>query len=99
MDDFGSGYSSLNQLKDMPIDVLKIDMKFLSKAQDENKSNTILRNVLRLSNDLGLLSLTEGVETESQYKMLLDMGCHLFQGYYFAKPMPLKDFEAICSKS
>ena len=80
MDDFGSGYSSLNQLKDMPLDVLKIDMKFLSKAEDNHKAETILRNVLRLSSDLGLFSLTEGVETEDQYKMLNEMGCNLFHG-------------------
>jgi EAL domain-containing protein (putative c-di-GMP-specific phosphodiesterase class I) len=95
MDDFGSGYSSLNQLKDMPLDVLKIDMKFLSKAQDNNKAETILRNILRLSNDLGLFSLTEGVETKDQYKKLNEMGCNLFQGYYFAKPMPVTDYEKL----
>ena len=95
MDDFGSGYSSLNQLKDMPLDVLKIDMKFLSKAQDNAKAETILRNVLRLSSDLGLFSLTEGVETEDQYKKLSEMGCNLFQGYYFAKPMSVTDYEKL----
>ena len=95
MDDFGSGYSSLNQLKDMPLDVLKIDMKFLSKAQDNAKAETILRNILRLSSDLGLFSLTEGVETEDQYKKLSDMGCNLFQGYYFAKPMSVTDYEKL----
>jgi EAL domain-containing protein (putative c-di-GMP-specific phosphodiesterase class I) len=95
MDDFGSGYSSLNQLKDMPLDVLKIDMKFLSKAQDNNKAETILRNILRLSNDLGLFSLTEGVETKDQYKKLNEMGCNLFQGYYFAKPMSVTDYEKL----
>ena len=97
MDDFGSGYSSLNQLKDMPLDVLKIDMKFLSKAEDNQKAETILRNVLRLSSDLGLYSLTEGVETEEQYKMLNEMGCNLFQGYYFAKPMAVAEYEKLCS--
>ena len=96
MDDFGSGYSSLNQLKDMPLDVLKIDMKFLSKAEDNRKAETILRNVLRLSSDLGLFSLTEGVETEDQYLMLNKMGCNLFQGYYFAKPMSVYDYEKLC---
>ena len=99
MDDFGSGFSSLNQLKDMPLDVLKIDMKFLGKSDDNNnRATTILRNVIRLSEDLGLSSLTEGVETESQYKMLSEMGCNLFQGYFFAKPIPIKEFEELCSK-
>ena len=98
MDDFGSGYSSLNQLKDMPLDVLKIDMKFLSKSENSHKAEIILRNVLRLSSDLGLYSLTEGVETEEQYKMLREMGCNLFQGYYFAKPMAVDEFEKLCDK-
>lgn len=96
MDDFGSGFSSLNMLKDMPVDVLKIDMKFLSKSKDDGKARTILQNIINLSEDLGIDSLTEGVETESQYQMLNDMGCKLFQGYYFAKPMPLEEFEDNC---
>ena len=93
MDDFGSGYSSLNMLKDMPVDVLKIDMKFLSKSKDDGKAQTILQNIINLSEDLGIDSLTEGVETEDRFNTLNDMGCKLFQGYYFAKPMPLEEFE------
>ncbi len=95
MDDFGSGYSSLNMLKDMPVDILKIDMKFLGKSQDEQKANVIVKNVIRLSKELGIISLTEGVETKEQYDMLSDMGCVLFQGYYFSKPIPKADFEAM----
>ncbi len=98
MDDFGSGYSSLNQLKDMPLDGLKIDMKFLSSAINDKRSETILRYVLRMSQELGLFSLTEGVETKEQYDMLNEMGCNLFQGYYFAKPMPLDEFEKLIAK-
>ena len=93
MDDFGSGYSSLNMLKDMPVDVLKIDMKFLSKSSNEDRSLLILQNILKLSKDLGIASLTEGVETEEQFRNLADMQCQLFQGYYFAKPLPEKEFE------
>ena len=95
MDDFGSGYSSLNQLKDMPLDGLKIDMKFLSSATNNERSETILRHVVKMSKELGLFSLTEGVETKEQYKMLNEMGCNLFQGYYFAKPIPLDEFEKL----
>ena len=98
MDDFGSGYSSLDQLKDMPLDGLKIDMKFLSSAINDKRSETILRYVLRMSQELGLFSLTEGVETKEQYDMLNEMGCNLFQGYYFAKPMPLDEFEKLIAK-
>jgi EAL domain-containing protein (putative c-di-GMP-specific phosphodiesterase class I) len=94
MDDFGSGYSSLNMLKDMPVDLLKIDMMFLYKTKDTRKAQLILQNIINLSGDLGIPSLTEGVETRDQRDMLLSMGCKMFQGYYFAKPMPLEDFEA-----
>ena len=99
MDDFGSGYSSLNLLKDMPVDVLKIDMKFLAKTTDGYKAKTILQNILNLSDDLGIFSLTEGVETKNQLDMLTDMGCKLFQGFYFAKPLPVTEFEEFYSKN
>lgn len=92
MDDFGSGYSSLNLLKDMPVDVLKIDMRFLSGSENDEKSNTIIRNIIRLSEELNIATLTEGVETDKQFSQLSDMGCKLFQGYYFAKPMPVDEF-------
>lgn len=94
MDDFGSGYSSLNMLKNMPIDVIKIDMVFLRDAENDEKSAKILRNIINMSTDLSITSLTEGVETKQQYEELTAMGCKLFQGYYFAKPMPVEDFEA-----
>ena len=99
MDDFGSGYSSLNMLKEMPVDIIKIDMGFLEKSEAEDRSVKILRNILNMTYDLGIESLTEGVETAEQYKMLSEMGCHLFQGYHFAKPMPVEDFEKWASKS
>ena len=92
MDDFGSGYSSLNLLKDMPVDVLKLDMRFLSKSADERRAHTIIRNIIRLADELDIASLTEGVETSNQYEQLADIGCKLFQGYYFAKPMPVEEF-------
>ena len=93
MDDFGSGYSSLNMLKDMPVDVLKLDMKFIGKTGDGERAQTILQNIIHLSDDLGIVSLTEGVETEDQFRMLTRMHCILFQGYHFAKPMPVEEFE------
>ena len=96
MDDFGSGYSSLNLLKDMPVDVLKIDMKFLSRTEDVLRAHTIVRNIINLSDDLGISALTEGVETENQYHILSEMGCRMFQGFYFSKPVPVSEFEALC---
>ena len=99
MDDFGSGYSSLNMLKDIPVNVLKIDMVFLNRTKDERKAEKILQNMISMSSDLGIQALTEGVETEDQYRLLAGMGCHYFQGYYFAKPMPVEDFEAFCRQN
>lgn len=93
MDDFGSGYSSLNMLQDMPVDLIKIDMGFLNKSEFDEKGQKILHNILNMTRDLGIISLTEGVETTEQYSMLLSMGCRLFQGYHFAKPMPLEELE------
>ncbi len=93
MDDFGSGYSSLNMLKNIPVDVLKIDMNFLGKSDDIQKADTIVKNVINLSLDLGMTSLTEGVETRDQYDFLVAKGCKLFQGYYFSKPIPVDEFE------
>ena len=98
MDDFGSGYSSLNMLKDMPVDVLKIDMKFLGKSDDVKRADTIVSSIINLSSELGITSLTEGVETEGQYNGLSHMGCKLFQGYYFSKPIPVEEFEALVEK-
>ena len=95
IDDFGSGYSSLNMLKDMPVDVLKIDMKFLGKSDDRERADIILKNVIALSDELGITSLTEGVETKEQYEKLSAMGCILFQGYYFSKPVPRDEFESM----
>ena len=94
MDDFGSGYNSLNMLRTMPVDVLKIDMMFLNDLQRMSRSCIILRSLVGMASELGLVPLTEGVETEEQYRILSQMGCQLFQGYLFARPMPAGDFDA-----
>ena len=93
MDDFGSGFSSLNLLKDMPVDVLKIDMQFLRDSERNLKAGFIIKNIIRMSDDLGIDTLTEGVETAAQFEKLYAMGCKLYQGYYFSKPVPVEDFE------
>ena len=97
MDDFGSGYSSLNMLKDMPVDVVKIDMAFLRKTEDDARALIILNSIMQMTSNLSLASITEGVETGEQYRRLKNMGCGMFQGYYFAKPMPVEAFE-VCLK-
>ena len=93
MDDFGSGYSSLNLLREMPVDVLKIDIAFLQQTDRDSRARTILRQVIVLAKALGITSLTEGVETEAQFAGLAEMGCELYQGFYFAQPMPPEEFE------
>lgn len=94
IDDFGSGYSSLNTLQDIEVDVLKLDRGFLRKTSHEERSRTIMNSVIDMSKSLGLTVVTEGVETQEQVEYLTEAGCDIFQGYYFAKPMPVKEFEA-----
>ena len=93
MDDFGSGYSSLNLLKDMNIDVIKIDMQFLKDSERNMKAGLIIKSIINMSEELGMDTLTEGVETAKQFEKLFAMGCKLYQGYYFSKPVPVEDFE------
>lgn len=94
MDDFGSGYSSLNMLKDIPFDILKIDMEFLRSKSNLERSYSILSSIIQLSKNLNMPVITEGVETEEQVKMLKKMGTDYYQGFYFDKPMPIEEFEA-----
>lgn len=93
MDDFGSGYSSLNLLKDMNIDLIKIDMQFLKDSERNMKVGLIIKNIINMAGDLEIDTLTEGVETAKQFENLFSMGCNLYQGYYFSKPVPLDEFE------
>lgn len=93
MDDFGSAYSSLNMLKDIYVDVLKLDMAFLKESQNTERGRTILRMVIGLAKNLQIPVISEGVETEEQLQFLKKLGCEMFQGYYFAKPMDVEQFE------
>ncbi len=93
MDDFGSGYSSLNMLKDMSVDSLKVDMEFLRKTENPERTRTILKMIVSLSKQLGMEVITEGVETKEHVDFLTEIGTDIFQGYYFAKPMPVSEFE------
>lgn len=98
MDDFGSGYSSLNTLKDIPVDVLKMDMKFLSQSEDMQRSQNILQMIVALSKSLGMPVIAEGVETKSQADYLSTIGCENIQGYYYAKPMKQAEYEQYLQK-
>lgn len=95
MDDFGSGYSSLNMLKNITVDVLKIDMGFLGETQDQkiDRSRNILKMIVSLSKDLHMQVVSEGVETQAEVDFLSSIGVDVFQGYFFAKPMPIIQFE------
>lgn len=95
IDDFGSGYSSFNTLKDMDVDVLKIDMGFLRTTRPERieRSMSIINTIISLTKTLGLSVITEGVETKEQIDKLTQMGCGIYQGYYFSKPIPVDQFE------
>lgn len=95
MDDFGSGYSSLNVLKDIAVDILKIDMKFLSDTEKPGRGENILASVVRMAKWLDLPVVAEGVERREQVDFLHSVGCEYVQGYYFARPMPVEEYEEL----
>ena len=95
MDDFGSGYSTLNMLKDIPVDRVKLDYYFLTKSGDLEKGNIIVSYIIRMVRDLGMKLIAEGIEDVSQAEFLTKNGCSYMQGYYFGKPMPVQEFEAL----
>ena len=95
MDDFGSGYSSLNMLKEVPVDRIKLDLHFLTRSGDMEKSRIIVSEMIRLVGLLGMEMIAEGVETKGQADFLREHGCSEMQGYYFFKPMPVESFEKL----
>lgn len=94
LDDFGSGYSGLNVLKEYDFDLIKIDMKFLSNFNGNTKAKQVLKNIINLAKDLGMQTLTEGVETQEAYDFLREIGCEKLQGYLFSKPITKSEIEA-----
>ena len=95
IDDFGTGYSSLSVLKDAPVDVLKIDREFIRHIPNDSQSSILIGTILGMSKALGLQVVAEGIETEEQLTVLIAMGCHMAQGYYFSKPVPAKEIPAL----
>lgn len=93
MDDFGAGYSSLNMITTIPIDVLKLDMGFVRKMEEDDKSLKLVEIILDIAKFLDVPVVAEGVETKAQLDMLKCMGCQIIQGYYFSKPVPADEFE------
>lgn len=98
MDDFGSGYSSLNMLKDVEVDVLKLDMKFLDLGEKEKeKGINIIESVMNMARMMNLPIIVEGVETKQQEELLFQLGCRYTQGYYYYKPLSIEEFEELLS--
>jgi EAL domain-containing protein (putative c-di-GMP-specific phosphodiesterase class I)/GGDEF domain-containing protein len=95
MDDFGSGYSSLHMLKEVPVDRIKLDMHFLTSSGDLEKGRVIVSDMIGLVGRLGMEVIAEGVETKGQADFLREHGCSEMQGYYFFKPMPVESFEKL----
>lgn len=93
MDDFGSGYSSLNSLKEMPLDTLKLDAEFFRDKEFEGKGKLIVGDTIALAKKLNMKIVAEGIETREQVDFLASVDCDLIQGYYFAKPMPVEEYE------
>lgn len=93
MDDFGSGYSSLNMISELPIDALKLDMMFIRNAFNKSGDTRMISIVIDIADYLGVPVIAEGVETEEQYLTLKKLGCSIIQGYYFSKPVPAEEFE------
>jgi EAL domain-containing protein (putative c-di-GMP-specific phosphodiesterase class I) len=95
IDDFGTGYSSLSRLKDMPVAILKIDRMFVRDVATDPQAGSMVNAVIQLADGLGMIPLAEGIETEAEWRFLLERGCKLGQGFYFARPMPAEDILAM----
>jgi diguanylate cyclase (GGDEF)-like protein len=95
MDDFGSGYSSLSMLKELPVDILKVDMRFLTGMENNARAANIMTSIVRMAKWLDIVVVAEGVETQAQIDFLRSVGCDGVQGYFYARPMPLEDFTTL----
>ena len=88
IDDFGTGYSSLSRLKNMPVDVLKVDRSFVREVQADQQAGSMVRAIIQLADGLGMTPLAEGIETPEEWRFLVEHGCRLGQGYHFCRPIP-----------
>ncbi len=98
IDDFGRAYSSLNTLRNLPADILKLDKAFFSESADDQRGKKIIASMLNMAKDLNLVTVAEGVETKEQVEFLKERGCDIAQGFYYAKPMKVVEFEAFVNK-
>lgn len=99
IDDFGSGYSSLNTLKDVPASVIKLDIRFFESTKNIQRAGTIIESVIRMAKWLGMAIIAEGIEDKELADYLKSVGCYYIQGYYYAKPMPEKEYEELLRNS
>lgn len=95
LDDFGTGYSSLALLRDLPIDMLKIDRSFIASMTESSRDHRLVRAIIGIAGDLGMRTTAEGVETPAQHQALLDLGCTRAQGWLFGRPLPAEQFLAL----
>ncbi|QSX06414.1 EAL domain-containing protein [Sedimentibacter sp. zth1] len=95
MDDFGDGYSSLNMLSEVPVDILKLDLKFLNPTNKKDSNKNIIKSIIYMANELNLEVIAEGIEHSDQIKYLLNLGCNIGQGYFFSKPVEPYEFEKL----
>ena len=98
MDDFGSGYSSLNMLKNVPVDILKVDMGFVQDVENSDRAALIMKSIVQMAEWIHMGVVIEGVETKPQLDFLEEIGCNDIQGYYFSKPLPVEMFESLISR-
>lgn len=98
IDDFGSGFSALYLLKDLPVDTIKIDRGFLQSSSNDNKGKTVLRNIITMCKDLKMDVVTEGIETKEQVNFIISCGCQIAQGFFYARPLPLNEFYAFAEE-
>ena len=99
VDDFGSGYSSLNLLKSIPADVIKLDKGFITEHPEDNKESIIITSVIDMAKKLNITTVAEGVETKNQSELLKNIGCDIVQGFYYAKPMKGSEFRKLLQNS
>lgn len=93
MDDFGSGYSCFAQLKDLKVDILKLDREFFSDSKNQVRAHIVTSGILKIAQELNITTIAEGVEQRDQVIMLKELGCDIVQGYFYAKPMPTNEFD------
>lgn len=98
LDDFGSGFSSFGMLQDYNFDILKIDMSFIRKLEENPKTKSIVRSIIGMAHELDIKTVAEGVETEEQLNFLKENGCDYIQGYYYSRPLPEEEFIAFLEK-